>query len=449
MPNLDDLKSSFASKLDGRTAEHAARLQGELDELRQRLLHSVAPSLPADVARRLHDLDGSLHPSHARLPAPQVPALLDMGQMDALKQLDQAFWQHFQLGHYYPIARLQYPTVYCETLVEFYTPLVEMLDLSPQARDGQLQAMISEAETLAEQSQGGGIFGFDLPGRGCYLNGWLFVYGLGISPRQAFVEPNLLPRILKTAAHEKLGHGFLGLYTALGEVKTRLGLSLVETAGRFGLRQADDPLSSLRLAQHNLLFSASQLLEEGWATWLEQTLAERLLGGSSHPQHSLENIWGAIEHLPRDLDQRKHVQEMLRTGLAVLFSEQDQPTGVIHSAVRVLEGLGGQLDDYFLHAIHQPLRYAVGELLFAQAERNQGALCAPYTAIIAANLSFDPAQISLSDLAGLLASDPRLNPDTRLACLSRVNLQTPDSVAELARRAESELSLSVPPELKD
>ena len=446
MPTLDELKASFRGKLDQQQAEHAARLQAEVQALRQRLLGAVPPSLPADLKRRLQQAPQSL--PAASPPAWRAPALFDMGQMDQLKQLDGAFWEHFGLGRHLRRERLGYPTVYCETLDEFYTPLVEMQDLSPQRRAEQLQAMIQQAQEMAEQSQGGGTFGFNLSGRGCYLNGWLFVYGQAIPPRRALEDHQVLTAILGTAAHEKLGHGFLDLYTALGGVKTRLGLGLVEVAAKFGLRPADDPLSSLRLAQHNLLFHASQYLEEGWATWVEYYLAERLLGGAPHPHHSLERIWAAIETLPADLPERQGAQEALRASLAVLFGEEDQPAELMHTAVRLLEGLGSQLDEHFMQAIHQPLRYAAGELLFAQAEHNQGALCAPYTAIIAANLTFDPAQISLNDLASLLAGDPRLNPDTRLACLSRLRLASPDSVAELARRAEAELSLSVPPELK-
>jgi len=43
---------------------------------------------------------------------------------------------------------------------------------------------------------------------------------------------------------------------------------------------------------------------------------------------------------------------------------------------------------------------------------------------------------------------PDLNPDARLALLSRLKLENPNDVAELARRAEAELSLTVPPVLK-
>ncbi len=308
--------------------------------------------------------------------------------------------------------------------------------------------MISEAETIARQTQGGGIFGYNLSGKGCYLNGWLFVYDHQIAPRQAFNDQQLLMSILGTAAHEKLGHRFLDLYTAMGDVKSRLGLGMVEIASRFGLRPADDPTSTLRRAQYNLLFTASQLLEEGWATWLQNYLAESWLGGSDHPRHTLQSIWKATLDLPEDMPDRQQIVEALQTSLAVLFDSKEQPDTTVHTAVRLLENLGAQLDDHFFHALHQPLRYAVGELLFMQAETNLGALCTPYVAIISANLTFDPAQISLNDLASLFAEDPRLNPDTRLACLSRLHITEAGSLRELVGQAQAELSYSVPPEIK-
>jgi len=114
----------------------------------------------------------------------------------------------------------------------------------------------------------------------------------------------------------------------------------------------------------------------------------------------------------------------------------------------IIEMLGGMLDEFLDEQLGQPLRYAVGELLFVQAEANLGAGCAPYAALIAANITFDPAAVSLADLRDLLSRDPRLNPDARLAALSRLKLDKKDDVRGMAKVAAAQLSFSVPKELQ-
>ena len=449
--NLDDLKSSFSRKLDAQRQQRQASLQAELQRIREQYAHLLPASLPADVARRLQAWElgrpASVSPA---MPVGQilVPAMVDLGRSAPLRDLDAAFTAHFRLTEYYPANLLGYPTIYCHTLEEFYQPLAEVLYLSEQARLAWIDQAVAEAKQRAVQTEGGGTFGYNLPGQGCYLNGWLFAQQGQSTAEQALQSPELLPHILSTAAHEKLGHGFLALYSTLGRVKVRLGLEQMDMARRFGLRTADDPLSSLHMQQNNLLFMVSQLLEEGWATWIEHYLAAALLGAHERHTHSSQAVLEAIQHLPRNLEQRTEIQQLLVGAMAVLFGEETQPPQVLHAAVRLIEDLGGQLDDHFGQALRQPLRYAVGELLMLQVEANQGSACAPYTVLIAANLSFDLAQISLSDLAGLLSSDPRLSPDARLAVLSRLVLEQPGSIAELAQRAESELSFSTPPEIK-
>lgn len=447
MPTLEDLKSSFSRNLDAQRLAHAARLEAELQILRDQLWQSSLPPLPVDPSW----LGGALtsprkSPGPPRLP--KVPRRVDLTTSSVLQEMDAAFIQAFDVENFYPVERLAYPTVYCETLEEFFTPLAQQMDISSQARQALVQQMAEQAQQTAAQTDGGGTFGFNLPGVGCYLNGWLFAYGSGLSPQAAFQQTRLQQRILGTAAHEKLGHGFLSLYSALGAVKTSLGLSLADLARRFSLQSADDPQSSLRREQANLLYTFSQLLEEGWATWVEGFLAGELLGASAGPRYELSQVIAAIQDLPVDVQNRHQVQDLLMGALAALFSRDDVPLGSLHQAVMVFDVVGSEFDDYFFQALGQPLRYVIGELLFHQAETNLGTACLPYAALLAANITFDPAQISLADLRDLFSHDPRLNPDARLAALCRLVLSQPGALEEFTRRAEAELSFSVPKELK-
>jgi hypothetical protein len=448
MDQLDNEKSSFMLKLDEITQQHKTRLETELAELRENFLHQTKPALPEEVARRLVGFDDHLNLRLSSQPAQPIQALLDIGRTAAIHDLDHIFSQEFALGSYFPTYRLDYPTVYCETLDEFFIPMLEQFDLSAQVKQVELRQLVAQAEEYACQKAGGGILGYDLPGKGCYLNGWLLAYGKDITPKQAIEHPETNRRIMKTAIHEKLGHGFLRAYSQLGEVKTRLGVNLIEVASRFGLHTSEDPIASLDRERAGLLSIVSQLLEEGWATWVETYLDVKIHADGSHPRHRLLQVLASVENLPPDLPERMEIHAALMGALLALFGEDESSFPDLNQAVMVIQVLSGQLDDYLSPALGQPLRYAVGELLFTQAENNLGSGCVPYAALIAANVQLNPPGLSLGDLRELVAKDPRLNPDARLAALSRLRLTRASSVNELAQRAEAVLSFSVPAELK-
>jgi hypothetical protein len=84
----------------------------------------------------------------------------------------------------------------------------------------------------------------------------------------------------------------------------------------------------------------------------------------------------------------------------------------------------------------------------SQAEHNLGPLCVPYAALIAAYVTFDPASMGRIDLEDALNTNERFNPNVRMAALSRLKLNDKNSVSELTSRAASELSFSIPAELR-
>ena len=216
-------------------------------------------------------------------------------------------------------------------------------------------------------------------------------------------------------------------------------------------------LPACREAQHDLIFDVSQLLEEGWATWVETFVNRTRLAESEsktiYPRHSLAAIVEAVQNLEQeDLPpgySEQQVKERLFSSLAVLLGPIDANPYDLQLAVQVIERWSGLPVKIAGAAYSQPLRYAIGELLFAQAELNQGAFCLPYLALIAGNVNFKPESTSLADVTIVLQKDPRLHPDARLAALCRLRLHERGSLTELVQRAESELSFSVPPELKN
>jgi hypothetical protein len=451
MSKLDEISSSFRRELDQRASEHTARMEADLQNLRTALLRQAAATMPEDVARRLASLDVVLAPSTGVPPVAVSQTILerqDLSRFVHLGDLDRLFVDTFGLSRYYPTYRLNYPTQYCETLEAFLAPMLETANISPEMRQAILQQKVEEARQGAQEHNGGGTFGYNLPAKGCYLNGWLFAYGREISPQKAFEVPELALQILGTAIHEKLGHGFIVAYSDLGKLNFSLGATLLDIARRFNLRSADDMLSSVHYQQALLLHKFTQLLEEGWASWLETYLLQQMSGLELRPSHRLPAVVAAVIDLPADLAEREEIEASLLGALAALFAPEQVPLRVLHQAVMALDVIGGELDGYFGPVLGRPLRYAVGQLLLCNAEARLGAACVPYAVLIAASVTMDPARIGMSDLYDLLTHEPHLNPDARLATLCQMKLEQPGSVGELAQRAAAELSFSVPAELK-
>lgn len=444
MTNIEDLKKQYAQKLERAHTEHANQLNQELERLRSKLSGRSRPVDPAELDTRVRGISSAI--IQQRLSSP-VNLQVNLTHSNTLQTLDRAFFRLFQLADYYPTEKLAYPTVYCETLEEFYTPFLASMDYSEKVRAACLAQLIDEARTAADRDKGG-IFGVNFPGLGCYINGWLFGHLAGINPLDYETNPAVFERVLSTTTHEKLGHGFISMYSALGELKTSLGLSLLQIASQFGIKPADDASSKLKFEQKNLLFEVSQFLEEGWATWIEEYLPGKYLNKITPRLDRSGNLVTAIHNLPNDIDNKKELEEFLLISLDILLNDKELPMEILLNATNFMAVVGDQFDEHFSQMLHQPLRYVLGELLCNKCEQNLGALCVPYAALIAGNITFDPTKIGFKDLETLLFKDPRLNPDARLVAISKIKLSSRGSVSELADKIQSELSLSIPPELR-
>jgi hypothetical protein len=446
MSNLDEMKNAFAQKLDAKRQQHASGLQTDLEEVRKLLLSGLPAPLTLQARRQAEQVVSAFP---GRLKPVGIERLVDMTSSNQLEDVDEAFIQTFQLGHYYHLDRLHYKIFYCVDLDEFFSPILEKEEISPERRQAELESMKMAAQKDF-LDQGLNTLGYNIPGQGAYINGWYFGQRYEMSPQEAYQNKDILRRIQETAAHEKLGHGFLAVYSALGDVKTRLGLARLELARRFGRRGADDPISSLRQGQYGQLFRASQFLEEGWSTWVETYLSDSLHDTHQHPRSNPEHVMQELVELVARRPDLKEIQAALVEALLVLFGKEDATPEDLHSAMKTLEWVHDypDLDDLIGKILGQPLRYQVGELLFCKIEANMGALCVPYAALIAAGVNFDPSQVSLTDMANLLKTDPRLHPDARLAAISNLQLKEKDDVRGMARMVTAQLSFSTPKELQ-
>lgn len=376
---------------------------------------------------------------------------VDLRDAQDLRAIDGIFIGEFRIAQHLPTGPLNYPTIYCETLDEFFEPVIESLDLSTTARQAMLQEMKARAEEIAART-GGGQFGMNIPGRGCYINGWLFAYRRAENARKALQDPAIYPRIVATVVHEKLGHGFLVEYTALGAEKKRCGLWRYDMAQRFNLRMTDTPAMALLVRKQSVIHQASQLMEEGWSTWLEHYMIVRMFPAipaqSRPPEYGLPDLVSLLNKVSRLQDPVSEAAQAVRQSVQVLFAESDADAEAVHQAILGIHRFAPSLDERVSAELGQPLAYVLGYLLLRKLEASVGTLAVPYALLIAGNVEFGLDKVAVSDLVQTLVTDPRLNPDSRLALQTTLSLKRPGDLSELAGRAHEELSLAIPEALK-
>jgi hypothetical protein len=220
MSELDEIKNKFAEQLEKNKQAHAGQLESDLQALRANLPREFRASLPPDLGRQAEAVAAKFTSRAAPSPA---RALVDMAKNSNFQEYDETFIEIFHLDAYYPAFRLRYPTKYCETLGEFSIPQLSQEELSPEEHQKKIKAMVAELE---EQARKGKLFkGYYISGLGAFINGWLFDQLYKCSEGEAYKRADAWPHILETAIHEKLGHGFLSEYSALGQVENQLGLT--------------------------------------------------------------------------------------------------------------------------------------------------------------------------------------------------------------------------------
>ena len=473
MGTLDEKRRQFEERLDtiahrrtgvapqpvidddfeARLRDHQARIDAQIEAHRRQSHLAISAIWSAEPTPSRE--------APAVLPPPGQPRIVLHGE-PALQQLDCLFAEEFDLARRFPDRTLAgFPTVYAETLEEFYAPYVDRMDISESSKQAvmaQLKGQVEEAAALGR----GGVYGIYWPGRGCYLNGWLFARtateaGDGAQPmsaRDALLDPQILPRILATAVHEKQGHGFVSEFTALGEEKKRLGLWRYDVARRFALRDVDTPERALLWEKEAVVYQSSQLLEEGWSTWIEHHIMGHWAQANGRPwtqcRYALIQVWKPLAQLAKESEDATVEQAVLdiQKALEILFLAEAPALDDVHAAVLTLHHHSAIADDAFAHTLGQPAAYVIGYLLLWKMEARLGALCLPYAVAIAGNVTYGLDQVAATDLQRLVLRDPRLNVDSRLAHLSLLELENKGDVAELVRRAHEELNLAVPPALQ-
>ena len=442
---IDDRIKEFGDRLDRSADRH--RRQQERDS--------------AEMAARFRRADTQQQAQvRLRRPSPGWPfttprqAQVALSGTEALQRWDRLMWQAFDLGQLFddePLSR--YQVYYCETLEEFFTPFFEDLDCSDSTKAELIQ---TETERAKQAAGRGGIFGVNLPGRGCYINGWLFGVASGVTAREALQDPRIFHHILETICHEKLGHGFLAELTAVGQERTRLGMWQFDLAQRFALRTVDDPRGALLRQKHALIFRTTQYTEEGWATWIaeymvrlaagEETRSEEGQLSGVESRYTLERVKDVLENAQTANPDLHQAADLLVTAIDVLVVADEPPASAMLGAIRVWQEIARLelFDEVFGSELGQPMAYVLGYLLMRRLEGRLGWQNMPAAVAIAGNVTYNLEETSVADLAALVNGDPRLNVDARLALLGALELEPGQGPTELARQARETLNLAVP-----
>jgi hypothetical protein len=331
------------------------------------------------------------------------------------------------------------PTVFCTNLEEFVSHLVGDQESSETVRRLRAQAERDHAMDSAEH--GGFVMGINMPGRGCFINGWAFARMLGHEDaRAALSDPRTRTHIAATVMHEKYGHGFIDALAPIGEELTHLKSTQYYLAEVFPGKAFDTPDAALYNEKWNLVLNSMLFLQEGFSYWVAKRSVEQLAGlgrldaGSAPRDFTEQEVFAALE--------RAGGGEVASAMRSLLDEEADAAQTL--DAVRRLNGMGAQAERSFASQLGRAPRYVLGYLLCRRIEERWGPACVPQAVLIASNYKLNTPTIANADLKRLLDTQPNLCGDARFAVIADLPPGPRNNLQALAKVCHENLNMSVP-----
>ncbi len=346
-----------------------------------------------------------------------------LGAKLRLDECDRLFRYRYDLGAVDP-SLLSERTQICETIEEFLDLLLEHLRCSAAERAAILEAWVEQP-----YEGFGSALGVHLPGRGCFVNGWVFLRAFKCDDIDELLEhPVARAEIARTAVHEKLGHGFVSEATASGRERVANGLELLRLARRFGVETADTPDHAILNRKDELVFRASAVTDEGFSRWLETDLLSELgIGLRPEDPEALAKIDHRIASFvewaydpPADPSHASYHADFLQ--------DADDDEGLCEQIRAVSES-------------KQAPRYTLGFVLMDALAQRHGPELVPASILIAYNVVMNLDSLAVADLRELL-KDSSFNITARACQL--LTLPPCDDAASLAEAARELLSLTPP-----
>ncbi len=377
-------------------------------------------------------------------------ARFSLKQHDELQIADEIFYKCFDLRKYFK-GHSEYPTIYCETLEEYFEPYTDFLDVSESSKEEIIEYLVNAARITAGETNGGGEFGVNWPSLGCYINGWLFAYKNEESPIEVLKNPYIFPFILATVAHEKYGHGFITEFTASGKEKKDIQIKRKFISSNFEFKKADTPEETLLTEKWNILLQSSIYVEEGWSVWIEDYMVGALEDelGKDMDFHKVKKGYNAdyvlkilkqIEN-SAPYDESKVASEMIKD-LEYFLKSAQPDSEFLHNFNLLLESIEGVIGERFAGITGQYPRYVIGKVIMDKASLSLGAKCIPYAVAIACSVAYNLEKISNTDLARVISMQPKMNINTRMLMLATLQLHNKGDVEELLQLAKEELNFA-------
>jgi hypothetical protein len=422
-------------------------IQERVEERMRRISERVAERL----GRRGVDIGGEIKPKaedYEKDWAKYIHAKVDLYQGLKLAEIDGWYDDLFGISRHFTGENLAYPTCLCETLEEFFEPHVRHLAISKSGKIELVERMAREAEEMARHG-GGGIYGVNWPGDGCYINGWLFAYPNTGAVKEVLNDPQKLPSVVGVVAHEKLGHGFLSEFTCLGKERENVQLSRYKIAEDFAIRLSDSPSEILLREKWEILFLSSMFAEEGYATWVEAKMLEALTGNPQRPYHP-GAVMKLLDLMVRSCDDKELLAflKAVNDSVRLMLEPEGAGSKELHAAAIVLEQAEPVLERPFSRTFGQPARYVLGYLLVERLEEHFGTRMVPYAMSVIYNVDYDLEMIANTDLARVVQKEPRMNIHSRALHMLTLPKSAGGSIAELFKSANELLSFAVPANVK-
>jgi hypothetical protein len=264
-----------------------------------------------------------------------------------------------------------------------------------------------------------------MPGVGTLVNREHYVQG---RVRQVDgSDPQLLAHVIGEVAAERWGWGFLLEYTALGQAAGQAGVWPALRARRLGVA-VPTPEGELAAAVEE----AWQLLAAGWLDWVWQFVmfkARHPVGTQlferPRPARWMELAVRLVDLFPLNVvpwGVTVRVRNVFELVKFLFLEESELVPRTLNAVIVGTQTFCTAHDRQVAEAISLSFSQLVGRLYFAKLESRVGILAVPHAVRIAAHVpgGVSPAQTGEAYRAAC-AADPRANPDTRLAVLSKID----------------------------
>jgi hypothetical protein len=270
-----------------------------------------------------------------------------------------------------------------------------------------------------------GVGAFHAPGLGTFLNKEHYITQHGFKDFQG-EGLQAYASLISEIASERWGWGYLLEYTALGQAAGNAGLWPSLSAARLEV-----PATTKQ--QYDLAKALRQswcLSEVGWMDWVWQYVmfkSRHPIGEGlfyrPRPGRMMELVVKIIDLFPLYLvpyGVKLRLRNLLDLVNFLFLEEGDILPRSLNSILVWLQKQCTEHDEEVEKRIGQSLRKIFGRFYFAKLEGNVGILATPYAVLVAWHLpGLDLRHLKDgTHLLSKIESEPRLNPDTRLAMLS-------------------------------